>query len=364
MPRPGAHVVTVVRACSELPIGPVIKVIIPMAGGGTRMLPHTLHQPKGCISLLGKPIVAHQVEKLQALCAGQIADIGFVLRQRQPQLEADLTAIAQHVGARPHFYVQPTALGTAHAIACASGLLAGEVLIAFVDTLFEASVPLHNPQENIIWVKQVDDPSAFGVVVLDKQQRIVGFVEKPTSFVSPWAMVGLYYFREGRQLREATQACLAQGIPPGGEYPFTAVLTTLQKEGRPFAMHTVDKWLDCGNKAALLHTHQHLLRAAQEFRPLVAPTAQIHNSLIIPPVYLGERVRIDRAIVGPYVSVGNDSQLRSACIQHSIVQAHTLIGHVHLQNSTLGSYVNLAGQATEWHLADYATFVEGSPEIH
>ncbi|MEN0016081.1 MAG: sugar phosphate nucleotidyltransferase [Bacteroidota bacterium] len=329
-----------------------------MAGRGTRMLPHTLHQPKGCISLLGKPIVAHQIEQLQTLCAGRIADIGFVLSQRQPPLEAALAAIAQRVGARPHFYTQPTALGTAHAISCASSLLAGEVLIAFVDTLFEASVLLDNPQENIIWVKQVENPSAFGVVVLDKQQRIVDFVEKPTSFVSPWAMVGLYYFREGYHLHEAIQACLARGILQEGEYPFTAVLAAMQKEGRPFATHTVDQWLDCGNKAALLHAHQHLLSAAQQTQPLVAPTAQLHNSLIVPPVYLGEKVSLDHAIVGPYVSVGDHSQLRNTCIQHSIVQEHTLISHVHLQNSTVGSHVTLAGQVTEWHLADYATSVE------
>ena len=207
---------------------PMINLIIPMAGKGKRMRPHTLTTPKPLIPIVGKPIVARLVEEIGAICQGQLGTIGFVVQQAlAPDTQTQLQAIARDVGAQAAFYEQPVAMGTAHAIFCAQALLQGQVIVAFADTLFKGSAALDTAQESIIWVKKVQNPAAFGVVQLGENQLVTDFVEKPSKFVADLAIIGLYYFKEGQALKEAIEQLMKQGTAQDGEYQLTAALAAM-----------------------------------------------------------------------------------------------------------------------------------------
>lgn len=335
-----------------------MHLIIPMAGKGKRMRPHTLTTPKPLIPIAGKPIVARLVEEIRAACPTPIRTIGFVVSELEAATQIQLTQLAQDVGAKAKFYEQHEAKGTAHAVLCAEALLQGPVIVAFADTLFKDAFALDVGQESVIWVKKVRDPSAFGVVKLDAQNRVTDFVEKPTHFVSDLAIIGIYYFKEGAQLGQALQRLVGQGIQRDGEFQLTDALKAMNKAGVRFATQEVTEWLDCGNKAATLHTNQRFLTFLEGNKSLLATTAKLHNSVLIPPVYLGEEVVIKNTVLGPYVSVGNHTHIKDARIQNSIIQMQSTVEYTTLNNSMLGNHVYFAGKSTEVNIGDYTTIMQ------
>ena len=332
-----------------------MHLIIPMAGQGKRMRPHTLTTPKPLIPIAGKPIVARLIEEVCKACPTPIDTIGFVVSELAPTTQDELTQLAQDMGARALFYPQQEAQGTAHAVLCAAELLQGPVIVAFADTLFKGQLTLDTDQEGVIWVKAVKDPSAFGVVELDARGLVTAFVEKPKDFVSDLAIIGIYYFREGGQLAQALQDLVDQEIRRDGEYQLTAALEAMNKQGVRFATQAVDEWLDCGNKEATLYTNQRFLTFLQGDKDLVAPTAQLHNSVLIPPVYLGDQVVVKNTVLGPYVAVGSHTQISDARIQNSIIQSHSTIEHATMKNSMVGNYVYFAGNNAAVSIGDYTT---------
>ena len=174
-----------------------MNLIIPMAGRGTRLRPHTLYTPKPLIPVAGKPIVQRLVEDIAAMCDEPISKIGFVVGDFGKEVEDQLINIAAQIGAEGQIYYQEEALGTGHAIYCAEPLLDGPVIVAFADTLFRADFKVSTNDEGVIWVKQIEDPSQFGVVTVDDNNTISGFVEKPKEFVSDLAIIGIYFFGNG-----------------------------------------------------------------------------------------------------------------------------------------------------------------------
>ena len=333
----------------------MVNVIIPMAGQGSRMRPHTLTTPKPWISIAGKPIIAHLVENIGALCRGLVGTIGFVVHKLTETTKIQLCAMAQTIGAKAQFYEQPIALGTAHAIFLAQDLLQDRVIIAFSDTLFKSNTPLDPTQGNIIWVKKVTNPSAFGVVKVAPNQLVTDFVEKPTSFSTDLAIIGLYYFREGHILQKAIQQLIAQNTMQGEEYQLTTALSAMQQQGARFTIQEISEWLDCGNQKATLHAHKRLLTLLSNRQELVAHTAHVDHSIIIPPVYLGESAIIKNTVLGPYVSVGGNTSIDNARIQNSMIQEHSVVSNMHLTDSMLGNYVHLAGESAKIDLGDYNT---------
>ncbi|MFT7232727.1 MAG: glucose-1-phosphate thymidylyltransferase, partial [Cyclobacteriaceae bacterium] len=219
-----------------------------MAGMGKRLRPHTLTIPKPLIPIAGKPIIQRLVEDIAQVTPEPIENIGFIIGDFGAEVEKNLLKIAEDVGAQGHIFYQKEALGTAHAIFCAEPLLTGKVTIAFSDTLFRASFTLDINDDGIIWVKQVDDPSAFGVVKLDETGVITQFVEKPKTPISDLAIIGIYYFKNGDQLSAEIRQIIENNILAGGEYQLTTVLENLKQTGTKFKAGKVDEWLDCGNK--------------------------------------------------------------------------------------------------------------------
>ena len=172
-----------------------------MAGMGKRMRPHTLSIPKPLIPIAGKPIVERLCEDIVEVCNEKVDKIGFIIGDFGKEVEDMLKEIASRLGAVGEIFYQEEPLGTAHAILCAKEILKGKVTVAFADTLFDAGFKLNTERDGIIWTHKVEDPSAFGVVKKNEDQTIQGFVEKPKEFVSNEAIIGIYYFRDGDNLR-------------------------------------------------------------------------------------------------------------------------------------------------------------------
>lgn len=230
-----------------------------MAGIGKRMRPHTLTTPKPLLPVAGKPMVQHLVEDISATIKGEIEEIGFVIGHFGKEAESHLLGVAKKLGAKGKIFYQDEALGTAHAVMCASELLAGNVVVAFADTLFRGEFTVDTSHEGIIWVQKVEDPKPFGVVKLNEQNFITDFIEKPHEFVSDLAIIGIYYFKDGGYLKREIQYLLDNDIKEKGEYQLTNVLENMKQKGTKFSVAQVSEWLDCGSKDNMLFTNKRLL---------------------------------------------------------------------------------------------------------
>ena len=206
-----------------------------MAGRGSRLRPHTLTIPKPLVPVGGKPIVQRLVEDITKVCGEAVDEIAFIIGDFGDQVEKDLITVAENLGAKGSIYHQEEALGTAHAILCAKESLEGNIVVAFADTLFKADFILDANAEGIIWVSQIDDPSAFGVVKLNDDNIITDFIEKPQEFVSDLAIIGIYYFKDGAYLKDELQYLIDNEITDKGEYQLTDALENMKQKGTKFA---------------------------------------------------------------------------------------------------------------------------------
>jgi glucose-1-phosphate thymidylyltransferase len=329
-----------------------MKIVVPMAGIGKRMRPHTLTIPKPLLPIAGKPIVQRLVEDIASVCEEKIEEIGFVIGDFGKEVEESLLKVAENLGAKGKIFHQQEALGTAHAIMCAKEMLDGKTIVAFADTLFRADFKLDEEKDGIIWVQKVEDPSAFGVVQLDDEGYITDFVEKPKEFVSDLAIIGIYYFKDGAKLRENLQYLLDNEIMDKGEYQITDGLQRMRKAGSRFAPGTVIEWLDCGNKNATVHTNQRVLEFIKDTK-IVSDSAVMKNSVIIHPCFVGDQVEIENSVVGPHVSIGNGTKIRDSRVSNSIIQESTEISGLQASNSMIGNHSKLTIEPREWSVGDY-----------
>lgn len=329
-----------------------MKIIVPMAGIGKRMRPHTLTTPKPLLPIAGKAIVQRLVEDIAKVCSEPIDEIAFIVGNFGKETEEQLKKIASNLGAKSSIYYQQDALGTAHAILCAKEVLDGKVVVAFADTLFKADFVLDDSKEGIIWVQKVDDPKPFGVVKVNKQNEITDFVEKPEHFVSDLAIIGIYYFKDGANLKTELQYLIDNDIKDKGEYQLTSALENMKTKGIRFSPGKVTEWLDCGNKDATVFTNQRVLEFNKK-QNNISKTHVSTNSVIIEPCYIGENVQLINSIVGPYVSIGNNSIIEDSIIKNSIVQKHTTISCANIHNSMLGNYVNFKNNRIELSIGDF-----------
>jgi glucose-1-phosphate thymidylyltransferase len=329
-----------------------------MAGMGKRMRPHTLTVPKPLVPIAGKPIVQRLVEDIAKVCEQPIEEVAFIVGHFGEAVEEKLLKIAESVGAKGTIHYQEEPLGTAHAILCAQEALQGHLVVAFADTLFKADFTLDTSADGTIWVQQVEDPRPFGVVKLNETGEITDFVEKPETFVSDLAIIGIYYFQDGAYLREELQYLLDNNIKDKGEFQLTNALENMKNKGTRFIPGKISEWLDCGNKDATVYTNQRYLEYIKDQPDLVAASAQLNNSVVIPPVYLGENVVLNNAVVGPYVSIGNGTQISDSVISNAIVQENTVIKTANITNSMLGSFVTYQGTSVDLSLGDYNTLKE------
>ncbi|MFV8331790.1 sugar phosphate nucleotidyltransferase [Flavobacterium sp. GSP14] len=333
-----------------------MKIIVPMAGRGSRLRPHTLTIPKPLIPIAGKPIVHRLVEDIAGVLNQEIEEVAFIIHETfGSKVEEELIAIAHKLGARGTIYYQNEALGTGHAIMCAKDSLSGPAVIAYADTLIRADFDLDKNADSVIWVKQVDQPEAFGVVKLNEANEIVELVEKPETFVSDLAVIGIYYFKDVAVLKNELQLVLDNNIIHGGEYQINDGIKQMMAKGVKFVPGKVDEWMDCGNKNVTVETNSRMLGFLhKDGIHLVDDTVKLENSTIIPPCYIGKDVILINATVGPNVSLGNSCHVVNSTIQNSLIQTHTHIKNANLDNAMIGNHANFDGNFTSISIGDYS----------
>lgn len=325
-----------------------------MAGMGKRMRPHTLTVPKPLIPVAGKPIVQRLLESLVKISGEPVEEVAFVVGDFGKEVEENLISIAHEMNIKPVIYTQHQPLGTAHAVLCAEPSLNGKIIVAFADTLFNAGFKIENNPDGIIWVKKVANPESFGVVITGENNLITGFAEKPKTFVSDNAIIGIYYFKEGEKLKNELKYLVDNNVSVNGEYQLTDALENFRKKGFILKTGNVGEWFDCGNKDATLQTLTRILELSPPDE-LISPDAQVINSVIIPPCYLGRQTIIENSIIGPYVSVGNNSSVKNSIICTSIIQNHTAAEGINIKQSIVGNHAEISGSASSVNIGDYTT---------
>ena len=327
-----------------------------MAGRGSRLRPHTLTIPKPLIPVAGKPIVHRLVEDIAGVLNQDIEEVAFIIHESfGKKVEEELLAIAQKLGAKGTIYYQNEALGTGHAIMCAKDSLSGPAVIAYADTLIRADFDLDQNADSVIWVKQVDEPEAFGVVKLNEANEIVELVEKPATFVSDLAVIGIYYFKDVAVLKNELQLVLDNNIIHGGEYQINDGIKQMMAKGMTFVPGKVDEWMDCGNKNVTVETNSRMLGFLHnDGAHLVDFDVKLKNSTIIPPCYIGKDVVLTNATVGPNVSLGDGCHVSNSTIQNSLVQTYSHIKNANLDNAMIGNHASFDGNFTSISIGDYS----------
>ncbi len=330
-----------------------MKIIVPMAGRGSRLRPHTLTIPKPLIPVAGKPIVQWLVEDIVKVCGKKVDEIAFVIGDFGKEVEESLIKVAEGLGAKASIYYQDEPLGTAHAILCAKDSLEGNCVVAFADTLFKVDFTLDSTKDGIIWVSKIDDPSAFGVVKLNEGNIITDFVEKPKTFVSDLAIIGIYYFNDGEYLKNELQYLLDNNIKDKGEFQLTNALENMKNKGTKFSPGKVQEWLDCGNKDSTVFTNERVLEYNGN---LINDSAQIINSEVISPCFIGANAIIRNSKIGPHVSLGSNTVVENSVINKTIIQNDSMITNAKLNNSMIGNQVNFDGKniQQEVSIGDYS----------
>lgn len=335
-----------------------MQIIIPMAGKGKRMRPHTLTTAKPLIPVGGKPIVQRLVEDITRVCGQKVNEIAFVIGPDfGEEVEKNLIKVAESQGAKGSIWYQEKALGTAHAILCARDVIKGKTVVAFADTLFKADFVMDTEQEGVIWVQKIEDPSQFGVVKLDAKGNITDFVEKPKDFVSDLAIIGIYYFKDGDYLKKELQYLLDNNITEKGEFQLTNALENMKNKGTRFVPGQVSEWLDCGNKNATIYTNQRVLEFDRNKPDLKGKNIRNTNSLIIEPCFIGDNVELTDSIVGPHASIGSNTHISGSIIRNSIVQSDARINQASVINSMMGIGAEVNGKPIEVSISDFTQLV-------
>ncbi len=327
-----------------------MKLIIPMAGRGTRVRPHSHTIPKPLLPVAGTMIVERIVETFSRTLDRNIDEIVYILGPDfGKEIREKLSGMSKRHNAKATFKIQEVALGTAHAVSCADEKLEGEAIIVFADTIFDTSETVSvEGADSVIWLKEVDDPSRFGVAVL-KDDKITDFVEKPSEPISNLAIIGVYYFKKAEELNEEIQYLIDNEIKGhGGEYQLTDALDRLLKKGKIFKKATVDEWLDCGTLSAWLETTSEILQKENH------TFGKYENTTIHPPVFIGENVAIKDSEIGPYTSIESGTEILSSTLKNTIVQENAILNRCNLSNSTIGNHAELTNVTGELHVGDHS----------
>lgn len=325
-----------------------------MAGLGKRMRPHTLTTPKPLIPVAGKPIVQHLVEYLASIAGDEIEHIAYVVGDFGKETEDNLISIAASLGAKSSIHYQDEPLGTAHAILCAEEQLQGRVIVAFADTLFYTDFKIPEDADGVVWVKKVENWQQFGVVKVGAQGYITDFVEKSPTYVSDLAIIGIYYFKDGENLKKELQFLLDQDIKDKGEYQLTTAMEHMKQKGLKLYPGEVNEWLDCGNKDATVDTNRAVLEHNKNER-LINKSATIENSVIIPPSFIGKNAVIKNSVIGPFVSVGDKSVIENCNISNSIILSSSTVKNKIMKKSMIGNHTVISGHMDELSAGDYTS---------
>src|ERR1700716_879253 len=322
-----------------------MKVIIPLAGKGTRLRPHTYLTPKPMMKVAGKPVMSYVLDELKKL--GNVEEIVYITGHLKEKVEEYARA---EMDVPSVFIEQKVQDGTAGAIALARDYVDQPVLIIFVDTIFDADLTKVKSVDGagIIWVKEVEDYQRFGVVVTDKDGNMTKIVEKPKTPISKRANIGLYYMRNWKLLYEGIDHTLKQPKNQG-EYFLTDAFQYMIDKGAKIRVIDVEGWYDAGKIETMIETNEAMLKRGRARRP-----KNVGDSTIIDPVYIEDNVTLKQSKVGPNVSIGAGSVLDGTSISHSIVGANAKITKSVLKNSLVGDDTVVEGVKGEVTVGDHS----------
>ncbi|MSP57864.1 MAG: nucleotidyl transferase [Flavobacteriales bacterium] len=325
-----------------------MKAIIPLAGMGSRLKPHTRTQPKSMIPLAGKPILGHIMDRL--IGAG-VTEFVFVIGYLGDRIEQYIT---ENYGKYTSTYViQILGLGIGHAIWLAKDEFKGgqNMLVVLGDTIFETDFThVFSNRENVLGVKKVEDPRLFGVAELNEDGIITKLVEKPSIPKSNLALVGLYYIQQTTELFECLDYNIKNDIRTQNEYHLTDALQRMIDQGVVFKSFPVDVWFDCGKKDIILQTNKNLLKRVDQelFRQFEK------GNIIVSPVYIAPSAKIENSIIGPDVSIGEDAIIKRSVLKNSIIGQNAEINNVILEDSLVGGDARLLGSVHSLNIGDNA----------
>jgi glucose-1-phosphate thymidylyltransferase len=324
-----------------------MKVIIPLGGLGTRLRPHTYTRPKPLINVAGQPMLGHIIDSFTGL---PVEEFIFVVGYLGDQIEQ---YVKNTYSFPARFVEQKEALGQAHALWLCRQCVAGPVLVIFGDTLFQADVSEigRQPQENLAYVKEVDDPRRFGVAALEADGGVRQFVEKPESMDNRLAVIGMYYYADGPHLMRACAELMDRRIQTKGEYFLADANNLMIDQGARFVTRSVDVWLDTGKPETVLETNRFLLGNGCDNSAGV----QYPACVIVPPVNIHPTAEIEEAVVGPYVTIGENCRIRRAIIRDSIIEAGATISDTFLDQSLIGREASVTGRYRKFNVGDSAS---------
>jgi glucose-1-phosphate thymidylyltransferase len=320
-----------------------MKVIIPLAGKGTRLKPHTNTKPKPLMHVAGKPVLGHILDRIKKL---DIEEVIFITGHLGNQIE---DYIKKNYPFKSSFVEQKEMLGDGHAISLAKDMVKeGDVLVIFVDTIFETdlSVIEECKTEGVVFVKGTDDPRRFGIVTVDEDDVITSIEEKPQNPRSNLAVIGLYYFKDAGLMFKYLKRAMDEKISSKGEYRLADAIWLMLRDNHRLNSAVVKEWLDCGAVNTLLSTNKYLLDHGSH------KETKTSNSVIIPPVYIESNVKINDSVIGPYVSVAGNSVISNSIIKNSIINENAHVENVVLEESLIGENAVVEGRPKKFNVGD------------
>lgn len=317
-----------------------LKIVIPMAGYGSRLRPQTWSKPKPLVSAAGKPVLEHVFDVLDTAPNAKNQELVFITGYLGEQVETFMEDSFPKKNAK--FIAQNERLGQSHAIAMAREYIKGPTLIAFVDTLVNTDLSFleNETADAVIWVKEVEDPRRFGVVDVDENLIVKDLVEKPDDMRLNLAVVGFYYFKNGEDLITAIDEQIEKGIRTKGEYFLADAIKLMLNKDAQVRAEMVDVWLDAGLPETVLETNQYLLEHGRDN----TNSAKRRNRMtVIPPVYIHPRAEIVQSTIGPNVSIGEGCRVYGSVIRDSILESDVTITDSSVRDSIIGSRATVKG---------------------
>ena len=323
-----------------------MKAIIPVAGAGTKLRPHSYTQPKALIPLAGKTVLSIIIDQLQEAGINEfIFIVGYLGEKIQDYVKN------KYPGLQTHYVHQVDRQGIGHAIRLTRSIVNhGEVIVVLGDTICEYDVQeVVNSPYSMLGVRKVDDPREFGVAELDEDGFINHVVEKPQIPKSNMALVGIYKIKESEQLFQCLENNIRQGLRSHGEYSLTDALDCMIKLGAKFQSFRVENWFDCGRKETMLESNAVLLK---KFGTKIEEEHAFENTVIIHPVSIGQGCTVKNSIIGPNVAIGDNSAIEYSIVKNSIIGSFSKLFDIVLNDSIIGSDTNLRGESRSLNIGD------------
>jgi len=323
-----------------------MKIVIPLAGFGKRLRPHTFTKPKPLINVAGKPVLGHVLDTFNQL--DNVEEIIFIVGHLGEQIEEYVAK--EYPGLRAHYYEQEELNGQSTAIYLAREHLVGPMLMVFVDTIIatDFSVLKHETADAVAWVKAVDDPRRFGVAEVGPDGRVTRLIEKPTDMRNNLVVVGCYYFKQGERLMAAIERQIRDDIRTQGEYFLADAVNLMLQDGLNMRVQPVEVWQDCGKTETVLETNRYLLDNGHDNSAQV----RAEGFVVVPPVNIHPTAVVKASILGPHATVAAHCRIENSIIRDSIVDEESVVQGALLAGSLIGRSAKVMGRFRAFNVGE------------